>query len=64
MIFLETWACSDGRVVLGAATDCTLPLTTAWVRIPTWACEKVASDLGLGGGFRRVLRFRPPYTTG
>ena len=21
------------------------------------ACDKVASDLGLGGGFRRVLRF-------
>ena len=37
------------------ATDCTLSLTTACVRIPTWACEKVASDLGLGGGFRQVL---------
>ena len=43
-------------MVWGAATDCTLSLTTAWVRIPAWACEKVASDLGLGGGFRRVLR--------
>ena len=26
------------------------------VRIPAWACEKVASDLELGGGFRRVLQ--------
>ena len=24
-----------------------MSLTTAWVRIPAWACEKVASDLGL-----------------
>ena len=28
-----------------------------------WACEKVASDLGLGGGFCQVLRFHPPHTT-
>ena len=28
------------------------------------ACEKVASDLGLGCGFRRVLRFPLPVTTG
>ena len=27
-------------------------------------CEKVASDLGLGGGFRRVLQFSPLLTTG
>ena len=32
--------------------------------LPAGACEKVASDLGLGGGFRRVLRFPPPVTTG
>ena len=38
--------------------------TAAWVRIPSWACEKVTSDLGLGGGFRRVLRFPPLFTTG
>ena len=43
--------CSDGRVVYGAATDCTLSLTTAGVRIPVCACEKVASDLELGSGF-------------
>ena len=34
------------------------------VQIPAWACEKVANDLGLGGGFRRVLRFPPLLTTG
>ena len=33
----------------GVAIDCTSP-TTAWVRISSWACEKVANDLGLGGG--------------
>ena len=27
-----------------------------------WACEYVASDLGLGGGFCRVLRFLPLLT--
>ena len=31
---------------------------------PLGACEKVASDLGLGGGFCRVLRFPPLLTTG
>ena len=41
----------------GAATDCTLSITSACVRIPAWACEKVASDSGLGGGFIRVLWF-------
>ena len=25
-------------------------LSTTWVRIPVWTCEKVTSDLGLGGG--------------
>ena len=51
-------------IALTAATDCTLSLTTARVRILAWACEKVASELGLGGGFRRVLRFPPQLTTG
>ena len=41
-----------------------LSLTTTWVRIQAWACEKVASDLGLGSGSRRVLRFPPQLTTG
>ena len=30
----------------------------------TRACVKVASDLGLGGGFCRLLRFPPPVKTG
>ena len=29
-----------------------------------WKCEKVASDLGLEGGFRQALRFPPPNHTG
>ena len=31
---------------------------------PHGACEKVAGDLGLGGGFCQVLQFPPPITTG
>ena len=61
--FRNMWFWHTGRSI-GAATDCTLSLTTAWVRIPAWACEKVASDLGLGGVYRRVLRFPPLHTTG
>ena len=34
-----------------------LSRTTARVRIPIAVCEKFASDLGLGVGFRRELRF-------
>ena len=34
------------------------------VRIRAWICHKVASDLGLGGSFRWVLRFPPLLTTG
>ena len=36
------------------------------VRVPitVGACENVASDLGLGSGFRWALRYRPPLTTG
>ena len=30
------------------------------IQILAWACEKVASDLGLGGGFRRALQFPLP----
>ena len=41
-----------------------LSLTSAQVRITARECEKVASDLGLGSGFRWVLRFPPPLTTG
>ena len=32
-----------------------LSITTTPVRIPPEACEKVASDLGLGGGFHQIL---------
>ena len=39
------------------------PLTTAWVRIPFRACEKVACDLGLGSGFSTILWFMPPLIT-
>ena len=46
------------------ATDCSLSLTIAYkVRIPTGTCGKVASDL-VCSEVRRVLRFRPPLTTG
>ena len=31
---------------------------------PPGVCGKVASDIGLGGGFRRVLQFLPLVTTG
>ena len=34
------------------------------VRIPACACEKVASDLWLGGGFRRLLRVPPLLASG
>ena len=36
-----------------------LPLTTNCLSLPSWleSREKVASDLGLGSGFHRVLRF-------
>ena len=56
-------ACPDGRVVKGAATDCSLPLTTAPYGILFVACEKVASDLGLGRGFFQVLQFPQSFTT-
>ena len=36
--------------------------TLTLLHIPAWAFGKVASDLGLGGGFRRVLRFPPLLT--
>ena len=43
-------ACRDRRVVWGVATDCSPSLTTVRVRLPDWAWEKVASNLGGGGG--------------
>ena len=53
---------NDSSRPLGA-TDCTQSLTSVLVRISAWVCEKVASVMGLGGGFRRVLRFSPLLTT-
>ena len=41
-----------------------LPLTASSLSSLPGACEKVASDLGLGDEFRRVLQFPPPVTTG
>ena len=45
-----------------------LPLTacclSGQVQILAGADEKVASDLGLGNGFRQVLQCSPPLTTG
>ena len=46
---------SDGRMIRGAATDCTLSLTTAWVLIP--ACERVASESVLAGVFAGYFGF-------
>ena len=50
----------------GAHPDSSLLLAVSHhcpVCFPAAAYEKVASELGLGGGFCRVLRFRPPLTT-
>ena len=72
------WKCETGKMktqfvssiktyfsfTVVSLTAIALSLTTVWVRIPPEACEKVASDLGLCGGFRRVLLFPPPITTG
>ena len=51
-------------MVDGIATDCYVSLTTARVRILPRVCEKVASDLGLGGVFHWVFQLPPPVTTG
>ena len=53
----------DDRVVKCVATDFYLPLTTAQLRILARACEKVATDLGLGNGFCWVLRIPSTLTT-
>ena len=54
----------DSHVLYGIAADCWLFLTPALGWNLAGACEEVASDLGLGGGFRWVLRFSPPVTIG
>ena len=43
---------------------CTFFFLFLSIRIPLRACEKVASALGLGGGFCQVLRFPQQITTG
>ena len=40
-----------GREVQSVATDYSLSLIAVWARIPAVACDQVASDLVLGGGF-------------
>ena len=34
------------------------------LQFPAGACEKIASDLGLGSGFRWLLHFSPLLTNG
>ena len=41
-----------------------MPLAWSCGTIMCLMCEKVASNFGLGDGFRRVLRFPPSFTTG
>ena len=41
-----------------------VPLTASCLSPLSRACEKVASDLGLGGGFRQVIRVPPTVTNG
>ena len=43
----------------------TLPALTACFLspLPGRACEKAASDFGLGDGVHQILRFPPPFTT-
>ena len=38
--------------------------TNKHFELTDYACENVASDLGLGGGFYGVLQFPLPLTTG
>ena len=40
-----------------------LSLTTAWVPVPGWVCEKFAIDLGLGIDFPSVIWFHSLLTT-
>ena len=44
-------ACPDGQDVQSVATDYSLSLIAVWARILAGACDQVASDLVLGGGF-------------
>ena len=48
--------------VLPLTASCLSPLSG--IEFYLGHVKKVASDLGLGGGFRWVLHFSPPVTTG
>ena len=70
-LYSESWKTSRGGEGRGGSNskifcnpfECLVLGSTVWVRIPSRACGKVASDFGLGGGFHRVLRFPPPVIT-
>ena len=51
-----TASCMVVGPALIAVLSRALSLIATRVQIPVGACEKVAIDLGLGGGFRRVCR--------
>ena len=55
---------SSGPVVQGIAIFVVSHFFLGLGKIPAGACDKVTSDLGLGDGFCRLLRFPPPLTTG
>ena len=61
------YLCLFGSVLMAELSK-VLPLTTSCLtprpRFTTRRCEKVASDLELGGGFCRILWFRRPLTIG
>ena len=38
----------NGQATMGVATECSLSLTSALVRIQDGACKKFACELGLG----------------
>ena len=54
---------NDWRRVVGSFLNNISP-SNMFPTIPPEACEKVASDLELGRGFRRLLQFPPPVSTG
>ena len=61
----NTRYCTANKGILANKRTCGLrhwhSLQCTRVQITTGACEKVASDLGLGGGFCQLLRFHPPF---
>ena len=44
-------------MVIEVNMNTVIQLNIAWVRTPAGVCEKVATGMGLGGSFRRVLYF-------